>query len=79
MRSSLIFTPFNTNACTEQRLYQRAQQHVCVCERRTWGDSGGDGGGRDHALARRRERCHLQGVGGGGGEAGQLVLQSRVG
>lgn len=45
----------------------------------TWGNSGGDGGRGDGAAARSGERCHLDGVGRGGGEAGQLVLQGGVG
>lgn len=45
----------------------------------TWGDSGGDGRRGDGAAARSGERCHLDGVRRGGGEAGQLVLQGGVG
>lgn len=45
----------------------------------TWWDPGGDGGGCDHAPSCSSERSHLYCVHGGGGEAGQLVLQGGVG
>lgn len=64
---------------TDSHIHFHRLAHLCLFIYCTWWDAGGHGGRRDHALSCTRQCCYLNGVGSGGGEVCQLVLQGGVG